>query len=181
MVLPAKRPIRIFGTGKGEADIKFNGAAAHVISSEEKWCITLPAMEYGGPYTLEFIADGKTERLENVFVGEVYLFAGQSNIAFMLSASNTPKEDYEELQERTDYAEKIRYVCQRFFDKIVVCVPKDMFAIIKDSFPDGKVIAVTNPCYEEECAKRGWVYLPRVGARVGKDNAERIREIVDSL
>lgn len=104
MVLPAKRPIRIFGTGKGEADIKFNGAAAHVISSEEKWCITLPAMEYGGPYTLEFIADGKIERLENVFVGEVYLFAGQSNIAFMLSASNTPKEDYEELDNLRLYA-----------------------------------------------------------------------------
>lgn len=91
------------------------------------------------------------------------------------------KEDYEELQERTDYAEKIRYVCQNFFDRIIVCVPKDMFAIIKDSFPNGKVIAVTNPCYEEECARRGWTYLPRVGARVGKDNAEKIREIIDSL
>ena len=59
MVLPAKRPIRIFGTGRGEADIKFNGSTAHVISNDDKWCVTLPAMEYGGPYTLEFIADGK--------------------------------------------------------------------------------------------------------------------------
>ena len=91
------------------------------------------------------------------------------------------KEDYEELQERTDYAEKIRYVCQNFFDRIVVCVPKDMFAIIKDSLPNGKVIAVTNPCYEEECTSRGWTYLHRNGARVGKENAERIREIVRSL
>lgn len=91
------------------------------------------------------------------------------------------KEGYEELQERTDYAEKIRYVCQNFFDRIVVCVPKDMFAIIKDSLPDGKVIAVTNPCYEEECARRGWTYMHRSGARVGKENAERIREIVRSL
>lgn len=91
------------------------------------------------------------------------------------------KEDYEELQERTDYAEKIGYVCQQFFDRIVVCVPKDMFAIIKDSLPDGKVIAVTNPCYEAECASRGWTYLHRSGARVGKDNAERIREIIRDL
>lgn len=91
------------------------------------------------------------------------------------------KEGYEELQERTDYAGKIRYVSQNFFDRIVVCVPKDMFAIIKDSLPDGRVIAVTNPCYEEECDRRGWTYLPRSGARVGKDNAERIREMVRSL
>ncbi len=91
------------------------------------------------------------------------------------------KEDYEELQERTDYAEKIRYVCQNFFDRIIVCVPKDMFAIIKGSLPDGKVIAVTNACYEAECAERGWTYLPRVGARVGKENAERIKGIVESL
>ena len=91
------------------------------------------------------------------------------------------KEDYEEVQERTDYAEKIRYVCQNFFDRIIVCVPKDMFAIIKDSLPKGKVIAVTNPCYEQECKERGWTYLHRNGARVGKENAERIMEIVRSL
>ena len=72
-------------------------------------------------------------------------------------------------------------MCQNFFDRIIVCVPKDMFAIIKDSLPDGKVIAVTNPCYEEECTRRGWTYLHRSGARVGKENAERIREIVRSL
>ena len=91
------------------------------------------------------------------------------------------KEDYEELQNRTDYAGKIEFVTRGFFDRIVVCVPKDMFALIKDSLPDDKVIAVTNPCYEEECSRRGWTYLHRNGARVGNENAKRIREIVESL
>ena len=91
------------------------------------------------------------------------------------------KEDYEELQERTDYAGKIRQFTVEAFDKIVVCVPKDMFAIIKDSLPDGRVIAVTNEIYKEECARRGWTYLPRVGARVGNENHEKILEIIRAL
>lgn len=91
------------------------------------------------------------------------------------------KEDYEELQARTDYAGRIREMANPIFDRIVVCVPKDMFAIIKDSLPDGRVIAVTSPVFEEECGKRGWTFLPRSGARVGKENAERIMEIARSL
>lgn len=91
------------------------------------------------------------------------------------------KEDYLELQERTDYAGKIKQMAGKIFDKIVVCVPKDMFAIIKDSLPDGRVIAVTSKDYEEECSKRGWTFLPRSGARVGNENAKKILEIVKSL
>lgn len=91
------------------------------------------------------------------------------------------KEDYEDLQERVDYAGQIKKMATSIFDKIVVCVPKDMFAIIKDSLPDGRVIAVTNDIYKDECAKRGWTYLPRVGARVGDENKEKILDIIRSL
>jgi hypothetical protein len=91
------------------------------------------------------------------------------------------KEDYEEAQERTDYAGKIRQMITPIYDRIVVCVPKDMFAIIKDSLPDGRVIAVTNEIYKDECERRGWTYLPRVGARVGNENRDRILEIIRNL
>ena len=90
------------------------------------------------------------------------------------------KEDYEEAQERTDYAGKIRQMITPIYDRIVVCVPKDMFAIIKDSLPDGRVIAVTNEIYKDECERRGWIYLPRVGARVGNENRDKILEIIRS-
>ena len=91
------------------------------------------------------------------------------------------KEDYEEAQERTDYAGKIRQMITPIYDRIVVCVPKDMFAIIKDSLPDGRVIAVTNEIYKDECERRGWTYLPRVGARVGNENRDKILEIIRNL
>ena len=91
------------------------------------------------------------------------------------------KEDYEDLQARVDYAGKIRQFATPIFDRIVVCVPKDMFAIIKDSLPDDRVIAVTNEIYREECERRGWTYLPRVGARVGNENRDAILDIIRSL
>ena len=93
------------------------------------------------------------------------------------------KEDYEELQERTDYAEKIRYVCQNFFDRIIVCVPKDMFAMFveADQIDDGKLIAVTNPCFKDVCEKKGWTFLERKGARVGNENADEIERLIREL
>jgi predicted AAA+ superfamily ATPase len=50
-----------------------------------------------------------------------------------------------------------------------------------DLIDDGKLIAVTNPEFEELCQKKNWVYLERKGARVGSDNADRIEEIVREL
>ena len=44
--------------------------------------------------TLKLITDDDVTAFGNVYVGEVYLFAGQSNIEFKLSDSNTPAEAY---------------------------------------------------------------------------------------
>ena len=97
-VFPANKPIRIFGTGKGECEIEFAGIKKKIISENEAWCEELPAMEYGGPFSLRFSSGETALTLENIYIGEVYLFSGQSNIAFMLCSSNTPKEMYEEIE-----------------------------------------------------------------------------------
>ncbi len=99
MVFPAKKPIRIFGKGKGLSSIEFSGMKKEVRSDAEEWCVTLPEMEYGGPYTLKFSSDGEEKILTNIYIGEVYLFAGQSNMAFRLSDTTTPKEEYEEIEQ----------------------------------------------------------------------------------
>src|SRR4029079_89460 len=46
------------------------------------WTATLPALTAGGPYTLTATANGETQTASDVFVGEVFLCAGQSNMAF---------------------------------------------------------------------------------------------------
>ena len=83
------------------------------------------------------------------------------------------KEEYEDLQKRKDFVGHAKFICQAF-DKIIVCVPKDMFAMLIPAFPKGRVIAVTNECFREECEKNGWTFYLRKGARVGDSNADAI-------
>lgn len=90
------------------------------------------------------------------------------------------KEDYERVQNEKDYLGQLNQVSM-YFDRIIVCVPKDMFQMMLDdqTFLHGKVIAVTNPVFEEECSKRGWTYLERKGARVGNENVEKIFKMIE--
>ncbi len=83
------------------------------------------------------------------------------------------KEEYEDLQKRKDFVGHAKFICQAF-DKIIVCVPKDMFAMLIPALPKGRVIAVTNECFREECEKNGWTFYLRKGARVGDSNADAI-------
>ena len=64
-------------------------------SKGEAWCIELPAQAYGGPYDMEITLCGERRVLKEVYVGEVFLLHGQSNIQFRLSESSYPVEQYE--------------------------------------------------------------------------------------
>lgn len=92
------------------------------------------------------------------------------------------KEDYIAVQEKKDYLGKLEFVSKPF-DKVIVCVPKDMFAMMleNNTFQDGKVIAVTSPDFKEECEKRNWTFFERKGARIGNENAEKIFAIIEEL
>ncbi|MDR0309518.1 MAG: hypothetical protein LBH88_02005 [Candidatus Methanoplasma sp.] len=89
------------------------------------------------------------------------------------------REDYERVQKEKDYIGQVKQA-SIYFDMVIVCVPRDMFAMMLegDTFLRGKVIAVTCPDFEEECKKRNWIYLERRGARLGKENAEKIFELI---
>ncbi|MBP5227806.1 MAG: hypothetical protein J6336_10525 [Kiritimatiellae bacterium] len=97
MVFAAGRPIRIHGTGEGKALAVFNGKRAEAVAANGNWSLELPAEPYGGPYTLDLTLDGRTVTFEDIYVGEVYLLAGQSNMQFKLGESDTAKERYEDL------------------------------------------------------------------------------------
>jgi len=92
------------------------------------------------------------------------------------------KEDYIRVNEEKQYVEQVSYLTKPF-DKVIFCMPKEMFRLFleADQIDNGKLIAVTNPEFEEECKKRDWIYLERKGARVGDANADRIEEIVREI
>ena len=93
-VFAANQPIRIYGEGCGEAIVTFANQTKNVTAVDSKWLVEFPAMEYGGPYNLTFVADGKETVLNDIYVGEVYLFAGQSNMQFKLHESKTDPAIY---------------------------------------------------------------------------------------
>ena len=97
MVFAAGKPIRVYGTGEGVATVTLNGVTATAVSENGAWMAILPAMPYGGPYTLCANLDGEEITLTDVYVGEVYLMAGQSNMQFKMSESSSPAECYEDV------------------------------------------------------------------------------------
>ena len=89
MVLPAGKEIRIFGEGEGNVTVTLCGNTAKGVCSDGKWEAVLPPMTYGGPYEMRIELDGEAVTHENVYIGKVYIFAGQSNMQFKLHESAT--------------------------------------------------------------------------------------------
>lgn len=96
-VLAAHAPIRIYGEGEGVATVSLASHTLEAAAKDGRWSVEFPPMEYGGPYELVLEADGERTLLEDIYVGEVYLFSGQSNMQFKLKESNTPTEEYESI------------------------------------------------------------------------------------
>ncbi len=92
------------------------------------------------------------------------------------------KEDYLKVQEEKDYLTVLNHVTTPF-DKVIVCVPKDMFAMFLEEniFIRDNIIAVTSLDFKEECEKRGWTFLERKGARVGNENADEIFRLIEEI
>ena len=93
MVLQAGKPIRFFGTGDGTVSVTFRNEkkSAH---ADGKWLIEFEPCAYGGPYNIPIEFDGKVIVLSDVWVGDVYLLSGQSNMEHRLELTKYPPENY---------------------------------------------------------------------------------------
>ncbi len=94
MVFQANKPIRIFGTGEGEVRASFLGEERTAVADGDKWLVEFPSRPYGGPYTLSITLDGEEKLLEDVWLGDVYLLGGQSNMQMRLEETNFPPEQF---------------------------------------------------------------------------------------
>ena len=81
MVLQQKAQVRIWGTAaKNETvTIEFNGQSKSTTARNGSWTIILDSMDAGGPYTMT-IKGQNTIKLSDIYVGEVWHCAGQSNM-----------------------------------------------------------------------------------------------------
>lgn len=114
MVIQRDRPITIFGLANANEEVKVRLAAAAnagkqtkaslsgvkaqkaVAAADGHWTVSLPALPMGGPYTLTISTPARTLTYNNVWLGDVWLCSGQSNMEFRVSQSVTAKKDLEE-------------------------------------------------------------------------------------
>lgn len=83
-VLQADMPIRIFGTGSGKVRVFFLGETVEGEFRDDEWCLVLSPHHYGGPYKLAVELNGSERILSDIYIGEVWIAAGQSNMEMPL-------------------------------------------------------------------------------------------------
>lgn len=92
-VLQANKPVRFFGDGVGHVSVSFNGETKNTVANG-KWMLEFDACAYGGPFEISVELDFEKKILEDVWVGDVLLLGGQSNMELKLGQTNFPKEEY---------------------------------------------------------------------------------------
>lgn len=87
-VLQRDRVDPVWGQAKpgAEVTVSFAGHTVHArADADGRWQASLPAVPAGGPYTLTASdADGATQTIRDVLVGDVWLCAGQSNMVLQV-------------------------------------------------------------------------------------------------
>ncbi|MFT3753735.1 MAG: sialate O-acetylesterase [Paludibacter sp.] len=96
MVLQQKSKVLVWGTAIPSKEIsiniqqkEFKGKA----NPDGKWEIALNNLQPGGPFTFSVISEGDTIKLKEVYVGEVWIAGGQSNMAWTLEKTNGGSEE----------------------------------------------------------------------------------------
>ena len=104
MVLQRDKRIKIFGYGGNPGEtvrVRFAGKTFKGFVNESGWEVFLDAMPACAEgKTLEIVHRGKTIKIDNVVVGEVWLCGGQSNMAvtvqYILSKDSKVESEYSE-------------------------------------------------------------------------------------
>ncbi len=91
MVLQRNEPIKIWGTGTPDKKMvaTFNGSAYQVvIDASGFWEFEIPAQKAGGPYKMLLSTARKKIEWSDIYVGDVWLCSGQSNMEWVLEMTD---------------------------------------------------------------------------------------------
>lgn len=99
MVLQQKAPVRVWGwAANGEkVTVTFRGQSHTAVTKaadtkEGQWSVMLKPLDPGGPHELTVVGENRIV-LKDVFVGDVWVCSGQSNMEFALARSFEPQAD----------------------------------------------------------------------------------------
>lgn len=94
-ILAKGKPVHVFGTGDGCITVRLAGKKARTQAADGQWDAVLPAMKAGGPYRMTIASKAGKTIINDIYVGNVIMVAGQSNMQFKLEESSTPQEEWE--------------------------------------------------------------------------------------
>ena len=96
MVLQREQPLTFSGTADAgqRVKVKFAGRSLSATAGPDgRWSVSLPAQPAGGPYELSFEAGEVRRAFKDVWVGEVWLCSGQSNMELRVRETASAAED----------------------------------------------------------------------------------------
>jgi sialate O-acetylesterase len=92
-VLQQGMKVKVWGTAKNgeKVTVKFNSQEANATTVGDRWQMELQPMEAGGPFTMTIAGENTVER-KNLYIGEVWLCSGQSNMWWPLAETENAPE-----------------------------------------------------------------------------------------
>ena len=97
-VLQRNSKVSVWGTSSPAANVSVNIQGKQFQAKSDKtgnWNVELSALKEGGPYEMSVTSANATIKINEIYVGEVWLAGGQSNMAFMLENSDNGKYEIE--------------------------------------------------------------------------------------
>jgi sialate O-acetylesterase len=105
MVLQRNMPVKIWGNAERNCPVNIvfqkKKYKAHA-NNDGEWSILTDKLEAGGPFIIELADKQNTVQLENVYVGEVWIAGGQSNMEFDLRRSLDGHKNFIKAEARID-------------------------------------------------------------------------------
>jgi sialate O-acetylesterase len=95
-VLQRDKPLPVWGWADARAavEVRFNESHVSTIADENgRWVTKLPPMKAGGPFEMTVASGSDTRTLHDVYVGDVWLCTGQSNMAHTMSEAENGAKD----------------------------------------------------------------------------------------
>lgn len=91
MVVQREMPVRVWGWAEpgAEVSVTFRGATAETRATASGWEVKFPAGPAGGPFVLRVRSSGEELVVEDVYVGEVIVLAGQSNARWPIARTDS--------------------------------------------------------------------------------------------
>ena len=87
MVLQRQQPIPVWGNGPAGENIRVTLADRTLTTqalADGSWSVSFPPLPAGGPHQLHIHSSNTTRRLHDLWIGDVWLCAGQSNMELAL-------------------------------------------------------------------------------------------------